>query len=256
MSPEASAAVAAVAHSLRQQMQMAAAAQHHPDAANLVAGFNLPGHCSNLTIHPSNGGSSSGIPMPKLGSPATSGQLNNNGGNSGIQMPRLGSPAMTGLPTNSLHGMHGLQNMMGLSGHMASMASGGGPSPNSSNNSSSGGSHHGNHGNQLSINSGNVSISRIGSPGSVHDLRMSSPNDNSMHSPLEMALEPAVNLAVGVSGMAYKPSRGYSSPRPEQLFQEDIADLVGTPRSCPSRLNSFKEPSNIKIEPMTDCRGE
>lgn len=55
MSPEAmAAAVAAVAHGIRQQMQLAAAAQHHPDAASNL--FNLPSHLQSAN---------SGVPLPK-----------------------------------------------------------------------------------------------------------------------------------------------------------------------------------------------
>lgn len=70
MSPDATAAaVAAVAQfSLRQQMQMVAAAHNYPDAANLVSGLN------HLNMYPNNnGGSANNMPMPKIGSPATSG---------------------------------------------------------------------------------------------------------------------------------------------------------------------------------------
>lgn len=66
----AAAAVAAVAHGIRQQMQMVAA-QHHPETSgNLVGGLN------HLNMYPNNnnGGSANNIPMPKIGSPATSGK--------------------------------------------------------------------------------------------------------------------------------------------------------------------------------------
>ncbi|GAB0092171.1 Protein bric-a-brac 1 [Sergentomyia squamirostris] len=249
MSPDAAAAaaVAAVAHGIRQQIQMAAAAQHHPDAANLVAasGFNLPAH---LNIHPNNGGSASSIPMPKLGSPATPGQMNSGNGSGAIPMPRHGSPAGHGLA--ALSGLHGLPGMPNVSvSTTRDTVSSSGPA------SSGGGSSHGHMSSPLG--SGGLNITRLTSPGSAHDLRMASPDDNSLNSSLEMALEPAVNLAVGVSGMSYK-SRGYtSSPRPEHLFQEDISDIVGTPRSCPSRLSGFKESnSGIKLEPVAECRSE
>lgn len=65
----AAAAVAAVAHGIRQQMQMVAAAQNYSDAANLVSGLN------HLNMYPTNnGGSANNMPMPKIGSPATSGE--------------------------------------------------------------------------------------------------------------------------------------------------------------------------------------
>lgn len=71
MSPDAAAAaVAAVAHGLRQQMQMVAAAHNYTDAANLVSGLNHMNH-----MYPTNNGGSANnnMPMPKIGSPATSG---------------------------------------------------------------------------------------------------------------------------------------------------------------------------------------
>lgn len=268
LSPEAAAAVAAVV-GLRQQMQMAAAAQHHSDG-----NYNLPAHCAN--IHGNNGGSAGSIPMPKLGSPAASGQLGNNGG-SGVPMPRLASPAIPGMPNNVVHslagipGLHIMQGMMSGGGSSGQTSQGevtrspahGNITSSGSNTSSIQHNHHNAMAHHISstttVNS--INMSRISSPtNSAHDLRMTSPDDNEMHSPLQMPLESGVNLAVGVSGMAYKPSRGYSSPRPEHLFQEDITDFVtaaSTPRSCPSRLNNFKEPvGGIKIEPMSDCRSE
>lgn len=260
LSPEAAAAVAAVV-GLRQQMQMAAAAQHHPDG-----NFNLPAHCSS--IHSSNGGSAgSTIPIPKMGSPAASGQMGSSS-SSNVPIPRLASPAIPGMANNVAHnlsnvsGLHMMQSM--LAGGQASQVTVTPAQPTSSGHSTSS---HQSHTNALShhitstttVNSGSLNISRISSPGSsAHDLQnLNSPEENQLHSPLEIPLEAGVNLAVGVSGMAYKPSRGYSPPRPEHLFQEDISDFVTGQRSCPSRLNSFKEPgSSIKIEPMTECRGD
>lgn len=66
----AAAAVAAVAHGIRQQMQMVAAAQNYSDAANLVSGLN------HMNMYPTNnGGSANNMPMPKIGSPASSGKV-------------------------------------------------------------------------------------------------------------------------------------------------------------------------------------
>ncbi|XP_055706727.1 protein bric-a-brac 1-like isoform X1 [Phlebotomus papatasi] len=253
MSPDAAAAaaVAAVAHGIRQQIQMAAAAQHHPDAANLVAagGFNLPAH---LNIHPNNGGSASSIPMPKLGSPATPGQLSSGNGSGAIPMPRHGSPALAG---GAGHGLAALTGLHGLPGLPSVSVSTTRETVTSSGPASSG---TGSQGHMSSpLGGGGLNITRLASPGSAHDLRMASPDDNSLNSSLEMALEPAVNLAVGVSGMSYK-SRGYTSPRQDNLFQEDISDIVGAPRSCPSRLSGgFKESGGvIKLEPVAECRSE
>lgn len=272
LSPEAAAAVAAVV-GLRQQMQMAAAAHHHSESGGGGGGFNLPAHCAN--IHGNNGGSAGSIPMPKLGSPATSGQQMGNNGGGGVPMPRLASPAMAGMPNNVVHSLAGIPGLHIMQGMMSGQSSQGGGvtiSPAHGNHNSQSNAvaqlqqHHQNHQNAIAHHNAAaaaaaaaMNISRISSPaGSAHDLRMTSPDENQMHSPMNMPMESGVNLAVGVSGMAYKPSRGYSPPRPEHLFQEDITDFVtAVPRSCPSRLNSFKEPSGgIKIEPMADCRGD
>lgn len=252
LSPEAAAAVAAVV-GLRQQMQMAAAAHH-------TENFNLPAHCAN--IHSNNGGSAGSMPMPKLGSPAASGQM---GGNNG---GRLASPAMPGLPNNiphSLSGIPGLHIMQSLmsgqpsqSGITISPAHHGSSNTNSLHSSPI--NSHGHHitsATTTTLNSGSLNISRITSPAnSAHDLRMAcSDDENQLHSPLDIELESGVNLAV--SGMAYKSSRSYSSPRPEHIFADELNDFVNTPRSCPSRLSGFKEPAGgIKLEPMTECRGE
>ncbi|CAD7083167.1 unnamed protein product [Hermetia illucens] len=231
MTPEATAAaVAAVAHGIRQQMQMVAAAQHHPEAQ--AAGlFNLPPH-----MHTNNGG----VPIPKQTSPASSSQ-------------RHTSPSIPGLSNTSAMGMSGIPGIHIMPGL--------GSNPSASTNSS----YTSNASSQqapptlsaASAPSGSTNISRNNSPTeAAHDLRMNSPDESPLNSPLELALEPAVNLAVGVSGMAYKPSRGYSSPRPEHLFQEDITDLVGR-TSRTSSMTNFKEPSgSIKVEPIAECRSE
>lgn len=278
MSP-AAAAVAAVV-GLRQQMQMASAG-YHPDVA---ASFNMPPHCSNLNSNNNNGGSAGSIPMPKLaGSPAASGQLGNNGG-SGVPMPRLASPAIPGMP-NSMHGLSGLSGLhimqSHLSGGQSSQQSGVTISPahaNSggginSNTNISGAASHASHASQslasamahlaspssLASSSAAMHIGRMSSPaGSVHDLRMTSPDDGHAHSqsPLDALEATGVNLAV--SGMAYKAARGYSASPRSDLFHDDINDFVNAQRSCPSRLSNYKEPNSgaIKMEPLADCRGD
>lgn len=114
-------------------------------------------------------------------------------------------------------------------------------------------------------------------PSPAEDLRMTSPAGSGLDSPLASplgltmgsGLEPALNLGlppnvevgIGVSGMTYKPARAYSSPRPENLFQEDIDEIVKPMQlTSPLRLG-LKDPSKdasvpIKIEPLTECRGE
>lgn len=79
-----------------------------------------------------------------------------------------------------------------------------------------------------------------------------------MNSSLEMALEPAVNLAVGVSG--------FKSAAHRQYLHDDLAlaDLVsggsssgggvGRPRLGPQ--SSSAGGGGIKMEPVGECRGD
>lgn len=88
----------------------------------------------------------------------------------------------------------------------------------------------------------------------MHDLIRQSPDDSSLSSSLEMAaLEPAVNLAVGVSG--------FKSAAHRQYLHDDLADLVsgssggavGRPRLGPQ---SSSAGGGIKMEPVGECRGD
>lgn len=271
MSPEATAAaVAVMAHGLRQQMQMAAVQQHHPDMSN----YNISPH---LSIHPSGGGGNNSSRDTKLGSPS---HLLSNGN---ISLSRQDSP-------NSHHhaALHGLPNILG--GHHSISPE---ISPNHMHKSShdrhnSSSSSSGHHQSTLSTS---TSSSSGGAPKSVavsltsHN-RNPSPierdmdDENSLDSSIEIPHEPSVNLAVGVSGLSYKSSQGFSSPRSDQMFHDDIASMVGSgggggsggkgdtrgnndaadeydecSRTTP-RLSNFKEPT-IKIEPIvSECRGE
>lgn len=120
------------------------------------------------------------------------------------------------------------------------------------------------------INMSHMSSMRISSPaGSIQDLRVS-PAGSGLESPIASPLgltvsstmEPAINLGIGsnmevgigVSGMTYKPTRAFTSPRPENLFQEDIDELVKPMHaSTPHSKDSI---ATIKMEPLTECRGE
>lgn len=122
----------------------------------------------------------------------------------------------------------------------------------------------------------NMSHIRMSSPaGSIQDLRIS-PSNSGMESPISSPLgltvsgtmEPAINLGIGGGnsmevgmGMTYKPpSRSFTSPRPENLFQEDIDELVkpmSTGRSKDSMTTTTTTATpTIKMEPMAECRGE
>lgn len=279
-------AQAAVAAVVRQQMQMAASAGYHPD---VTSGFSLPSHLGSSA---NNGGSASCIPMPKLGSPATSSQ---NNGSGGLQMPRLASPAIPGLPS-SMHGLSGLSNlhmMQGMGGHLSGSghsshnpgititpAHGSSSSTNdgiSSRSMSNSTQSLANAMAQLSSpasmgsNSAAMNMHRMSSPaGSIHDLRITSPDDmhgmgggggssggggRGMHSPLDALENSGLNLAV--SSMAYKAARGYTASPRSDLFHDDLSDFMNAQRSA-SRLSGYKDPSSssIKMEPMTDCRGD
>lgn len=113
---------------------------------------------------------------------------------------------------------------------------------------------------------------RLGSPaGSVQDLRIS-PAGSGLESPLSSPLgltmsnameATALNLGmgnnvdvagIGVSGMTYKPARPFTSPRAENLFQEDIEELVKPIHATAPRSKDAM--ASIKMEPLTECRGE
>lgn len=141
-----------------------------------------------------------------------------------------------------------LVNSLALAGHCGTMPSNGGPPMSMS----------------------HLTSMRMASPaGSIQDLRIS-PAGSGLESPISSPLgltvsssmEPAINLGlgnnmevgIGVSGMTYKQPRAYSSPRPENLFQEDIDDLVKPLHS--SNQHPKDTMASIKMEPLTECRGE
>lgn len=104
-------------------------------------------------------------------------------------------------------------------------------------------------------NTGNSPLNLgLASPGSGGPSE--SPMESPLASPLGPLMDPAhipgsVEVGIGVSGMTYKPARSFVSPRPENLFQEDIADLV---KSSHGLKDKDKIP--VKLEPLTDSRCE
>ncbi|XP_065160139.1 protein bric-a-brac 1-like isoform X1 [Atheta coriaria] len=187
----AAAAVAAVAHGLRQQMcSMVAAAQHASTAhdtnpvASLVNSLALAGHCGSVSL-PSNG-----------------------------------------IPPMSI-------NQMTSMSHMTSM--------------------------RMASPAGSIQDLRISPAGSGLESPIASPLGLTVSSSMDGALNLGMpnNMEVGIgSGMTYKPNRSnFTSPRPENLFQEDIDELVK-----PIHANTPSRPkdamASIKMEPMTECRGE
>lgn len=119
--------------------------------------------------------------------------------------------------------------------------------------------HHNNSGPLIgSNNGGNTGNSPLnlglGSPGSGGPPE--SPMESPLASPLGPLMDPghipsSVEVGIGVSGMTYKPARSFVSPRPETLFQEDIADLVKSPHGLKD-----KDKIPVKLEPLTDSRCE
>lgn len=119
---------------------------------------------------------------------------------------------------------------------------------------------HQNHPLSNNNNNNNLSITRLTSPSnSAHDLRMNSPDENHLASSLEMALEPAVNLAIGNQdiNLSFKSSSRASSqcsketPPRIDFYQDELVDL-NDDRSA--RVKSFKENTSIKMEPFGECR--
>lgn len=125
------------------------------------------------------------------------------------------------------------------------------------NNNTSGSNASGLGGNSAGIgNNGNSPLNLgLASPGSGGPPE--SPMESPLASPLGPLMDPAghipssVEVGIGVSGMTYKPARSFVSPRPETLFQEDIADLVKSPHGLKD-----KDKIPVKLEPLTDSRCE
>lgn len=194
------------------------------DAANFVAGFNLPPNMTMQTIAPNHGGggNSSNVQNPKVGSPAAMHQLNKNGGESSniLQMPRLGSPAHQNLPSE-MSSLQGLQSLSpnddmdfrkldkrlrkSLDDELEEQ--------------------------QKALNNNRLSITKMNSP---------------CKTPSMESLEPAVNLAISshTLDMSYK-SRNSSDG---SVNGDDMT------RSFRNALGSFKSTSPIKLEPLADCR--
>lgn len=125
------------------------------------------------------------------------------------------------------------------------------------NNNNTSGSNAGLGGNSAGVgNNGNSPLNLgLASPGSGGPPE--SPMESPLASPLGPLMDPAghipssVEVGIGVSGMTYKPARSFVSPRPENLFQEDIADLVKSPHGLKD-----KDKIPVKLEPLTDSRCE
>lgn len=195
------------------------------DAANFVAGFNLPPNMSIQSMTPQNltGSSSTNITNPKAGSPAMTSH-NKNGGESSsmLQMPRLGSPAMHNLPTEL--SLHGLQNLSPNDDDYRKKERARLRKEQSEEKDFS----------QMeqSLSNNRLSITKLDSP-----LRH-------IKSPSMEALEPTVNLAISGQSldMSFKSSRTSSD-----------GSINGEEGSL-GPYRGYKNSSPIKLEPMADSR--
>lgn len=195
------------------------------DAANFVAGFNLPPNMSVQSMTPNPGAN---IPNPKAGSPAALQQLNKNGGEPSnmLQMSRLGSPALHILPTELT--VHGLQNLSPSDIEDIEFRKKDKRIRKSLEDDFE--EHH------KAMNNSQVSITKTNS----------SPRSNKTLS-ME-ALEPVVNMAMGSQtiDMSYNSSRNSTDG---SVNGEDMQRSFRTPL-----LSGFESTSPIKLEPLADCR--
>lgn len=194
------------------------------DAANFVAGFNLPPNMSiqSMTSQNLSGSSSTNITNPKAGSPAMSSHNKNGGESSSMQqLPRLGSPAMHNLPTEL--SLHGLQNLSPNEDEYRKKERIRFRKEHSDEKDFT-------HMDQQSLNN-RLSITKLDSPSRIK-------------SPSMEALEPTVNLAISGQSldMSFKSSRASSD-----------GSINGEEGSLGS-YRSFKNSSPIKLEPMADNR--
>ncbi|XP_017482294.1 PREDICTED: protein bric-a-brac 1-like, partial [Rhagoletis zephyria] len=221
MSQEATAAaVAAVAHNIRQQMQLAAAVQHqHPSEGPPGPGlFNLPPHLQPHLAAAAAAGSSGAapgghgsVPLPKTSiSPALS--TTSNPGAASMLGPRHApspcGPGLPGLPPN-------LPPSMAMALHMGRCD----PSAVLSQQQQ----HQLQHLHMQQQQVATATKSKCASPSSLLEHRRPSPSAEShLHSTLtELGLD-----------MGYKTTRS-SAYSPTRLFSEDLAALVGASEDSP-----------------------
>jgi hypothetical protein len=196
------------------------------DAANFVAGFNLPPNMSIQSMAPGSAGVN--IPNPKVASPTMSALSKNGGDPSVLQMPRLGSPAMHSLPAEL--SLHGLQNL----------------SPNDDDFRKKERSR------MRKDQSLDDEFSHLEDQKNLNTrlsiTKLNSPKSNTKCPSLD-ALEPAVNLAISGQSldMSFKSSRHRSG---------SDGSINGGDSSESFRQSSlgFKDSSPIKLEPLADCR--
>jgi hypothetical protein len=193
------------------------------DAANFVAGFNLPPNMTMQSIAPNlSGNSSNNIPNPKVGSPAALQQLNKNGGESSnaLQFPRLGSPALQNLPAEL--SLQGLQNL----------------SPND----------------EMDFHKKDKRVRKsedeeLEEQQKSLSNRLSITKMGSSKTPSLESLEPAVNLAISSQTL----DMSYNKSRSSNDGSSNGDDMSRSFRNA--SLAAFKgSTSPIKLEPLADCR--
>lgn len=214
MSPELLAAV-------RQQMC------NMVDAANFVAGFNLPPNMTVQSMTPNlSGNPNINIQNSKINSPNALQQINKNGGeaSSMLQMSRLGSPALHVLPTEL--SVHGLQNLSPSEIEDIEFRN---KEKRIRKSLDDDFDEH-----QKAFNNSQVSITKTNSPKSNKTLSMDS-------------LEPVVNMTMGSQtiDMSFKSSRNST---------EGSINGDDNQRSFRNATMGFEGSSPIKLEPLTECR--
>lgn len=258
LTSEAAAAVAAVVGLRQQQMR-----NHSNDLAN----FALP------TLHSSKGGLADAIPLPKLGSPATSSQMSNSV-DMGFPMPRLASPAIPSLHgLSGLSGLHLMQNfsgsndLLGNSGgssrrsgsatptHTETKSSSDGKKSGSSSKSVSNGSDHAKKSEKNNNNRSSVNGERNDS---IQDLSATSPLDKHMR----FIADDFDMVDLDIHALPFKPSlREFLSASPttsQPKFADDLSEFDHAPSVSPSDRTSnsidlFKEVRDkIKMESVSE----
>lgn len=193
------------------------------DAANFVAGFNLP---PNMTIQSMTPQGSSGANMSnqKAASPAMNAISKNGADNNNIL--RLGSPVTHNLPKEL--SMHGLQNLSPNDEDFRKKER------NRMRKDQSLDDEFSHFEDQKSLNN-RLSITKLNSP------------KNHTKSPTMEALEPAVNLAISGQSldMSFKSSRHSS---------DGSINGGDSPHSFRSSNLGYKDSSPIKLEPLAECR--
>lgn len=259
LTSEAAAAVAAVVR----QHQM----RNHSDE---LANFALPAQ-----LHSNKGGLADAIPLPKLGSPATSSQLSNSV-DMGFPMPRLASPAIP-----SMHGISGLstlhlmQNFGGNNDLLVSSSVGGNrrsgnatpthteTKSNSDARKSSNSSKGMANGSECQAkrsekNNNNRSSSNGERNDAVQDLSACSPLDKHLR-----FIGDDFDLGdLDIHGLPFKPSlREFLSPSPSTLqpkFADDLSEFDHASSNSPSDrasnpIDLFKEARDkVKMEPVNE----